>query len=71
MKLSAARREMLVTFAKEAALRHYLRRHPTATEETAWRFALRAWRLPEFIQVAADIIAICIVIDEDAAAPFN
>jgi hypothetical protein len=59
------RRVRMKIFAKEAA-RHFLKHNEGATDEAADRFASRAWRLPEFIQVAADCLAL-----EDEAAPNN
>jgi hypothetical protein len=71
MKLPAETRSTVETLAKEAARRHYQRHNREATEEAASRFALRAWRSPEFIQAAADTMAIWIALDEAAAAPCN
>jgi len=71
MKLSDDDREKIETLAKEAARRQYEKRHPHAPRSAAWAYALRAWRSPEFIQAAADILAFGRAIDEAAAAPLN
>jgi hypothetical protein len=71
MKLTDDDRQMIETYAKEAARRHYLKTHPEADQEDAWRFALRSWRSDEFIQAACDCFALGVAIDEAAAAPCN
>ena len=65
MKLNE--KDRIETIAKEAALRHYLRTHPEATEEEAWRFAVRSWRLNEFVHVACDCLAWWMALAEEAA----
>lgn len=71
MKLSGEDRLRIEAFAKEAAIRHYKQHNVDAAEEAAWQFALRFWRLPEFVEVGIEIVAIWFVLDEAAAAPFN
>ncbi len=71
MRITDIMRKQIETLAKEAAMRAYKRSHANADEAAAWRYALRAWRSPEFIQTAADVLAITIAIDEAAAAPLN
>lgn len=71
MKLPANTRMMVETIAKEAALRHFKHHNPNATDDDAWRFALRAWRSPEFIQVGAETVATLVEMDEAAAAALS
>jgi hypothetical protein len=71
MTLTDADRQRIETFAKDAAMRHHQQHNQGADEEASWRFALRAWRQPEFLEVGLEIVAIWIALDEKAAAPSN
>jgi hypothetical protein len=71
MKLSEKDRRNIETMAKEAAIRHYRKVHPEASEDAAFRFALRSWRSEEFVMVSIDCLAIWRAIAEAEAAPLN
>ena len=69
--LTDQQRHQMTVFAKQAAYLRYLRNNKHATQEAAWQFARRFWRTDEFIQIAAECMAIIQVIAEGEAAPNN
>lgn len=63
-------RSAVETLAKEAAVKHWQRKHPRCDQMDAWRFAEQNWR--QFVEAAADILALWEALDgEEPMAPWN
>ncbi len=63
-------RATVETIAREAAMKHYQRKFPRCHGREAWEFANQNWR--QFVEVAADVLALLEALDEaEEAAPNN
>jgi hypothetical protein len=71
MKLSNKERLEIEALAKQAALRHYQANNADATENDAWKFAVRYWRSPAFLTVGVEVIAVARAYREKLAASMN